>query len=86
MSTASYVGADLIAFSVTSIPKSNVLCACVMECGADTASLHVKVAIYHHKRAEERPAMQLQLSDMKVILMPRLRLLTVTQLDQDGLY
>jgi hypothetical protein len=44
----------------------------------------MKIVIYHHKRAEEGHAMQLQLSDLTVVLMPRLRLLT--QLDPDGLY
>ncbi len=56
----------------------------VMECGADPAPLHLKIVIYHHKREEEGRAMQLQLSDMKMVLMPRLRLLT--QLDPEGLY
>jgi hypothetical protein len=56
----------------------------VMECGADPTPLHLKIAIYHHKRVEAGDAMPLQLSDMKVVLMPRLRLLT--QLDPEGLY
>jgi hypothetical protein len=60
------------------------LMADVMECRADTEPLHMKIAIYHHKRAEEGHAMLLQLSDMKVVLTPGLRLLT--QLDPDGLY
>jgi hypothetical protein len=55
-----------------------------MECRTDTAPLHMKIAIYHHTRSEEGHAMQLQLSAMKVVLMPRLCLLT--QLDLDGLY
>ncbi len=37
------------------------LMADVMECGADTAPLHMQIALYHHKRAEEGHAMQLQL-------------------------
>ena len=56
----------------------------VMECGADPSPLHLKIAIYHHNRVEAGDAMPLQLSDMKVVLMPRLRLLT--QLDTEGLY
>ncbi len=43
---------------------------------------HLKIAIYHHKRVEAGHVMQLQLSDMKVVLMPSLRLLT--QLDPEG--
>jgi hypothetical protein len=60
------------------------LMADVIKCGADPASLHLKIEIYHHKRAEEGHTMPLQLSDMKMVLMPRLRLLT--QLDPEGLY
>jgi hypothetical protein len=60
------------------------LMADVMQCRADPAPLHLKIAIYHHKRAEEGHAMPLQQSDMKMLLMPRLRLLT--QLDSEGLY
>jgi hypothetical protein len=60
------------------------LMADVMECGADPTPLHLKIAIYHHKRMEAGDAMPLKLSDMKEVLMPRLRLLT--QLDPDGLY
>jgi hypothetical protein len=56
----------------------------VMECGADPAPLHLKNAIYHHKRAEEGHAMPIQLFDMNMVLMPRLQLLT--QLDQEGQY
>ncbi len=56
----------------------------VMKCGPDLAPLHLKIVIYHHKRVEAGHAMPLQLSDMKVVLMPRLRLLT--QLDPEGLY
>jgi hypothetical protein len=41
----------------------------VMERGANTAPLNMKIAIYHHKRAEEGHVMPLQLSDMKVVLM-----------------
>ncbi len=44
----------------------------------------MKIVIYHHKRAEEGHAMLLQLSDMKVVLVPRQCLLT--QLGPDGLY
>jgi hypothetical protein len=60
------------------------LMADVMECGEDPAPLHLKIALYHHMRTEEGRAMPLQLSDMKMVLMPRLRLLT--QLDLEGLY
>jgi hypothetical protein len=60
------------------------LMADVMECGADPTPVHLKIAIYHHKRVEAGDAMPLKLSDMKEVLMPRLRLLT--QLDPDGLY
>jgi hypothetical protein len=56
----------------------------VMECRANTAPRHMKIALYHQKRLEEGHTMQLQLSYMKVVFMPRLRLLT--QLDPDGLY
>ncbi len=49
------------------------LMADVMECGADPTPLHLKIAIYHRKRVEAGDAMPLQLSDMKVVLMPRLR-------------
>ncbi len=41
------------------------LMADAMECGADTAPLHMMIVTRHHKRAEEGHAMQLQLSDMK---------------------
>jgi hypothetical protein len=56
----------------------------VMECGADPTPLHLKIAIYHHKRVEVGHAMPFPLSDMRVVLMPRLRLLN--QLDPEGLY
>jgi hypothetical protein len=56
----------------------------VMECGPDPAPLHLKI-VYHHKRVEAGHVMLLQLSDMKMVLMPRLRLL-LTQLDPEGLY
>ncbi len=56
----------------------------VKECRADPAPLHLKIAIYHHKHAEKGHMMPLQLSDMKMVLMPRLCLLT--QLDLEGLY
>jgi hypothetical protein len=44
----------------------------------------IKHCEHLHKYAEEGHAMPLQLSDMKVVLMPRLCLLT--KLDTDGLY
>jgi hypothetical protein len=60
------------------------LMAEVMECEPDPAPLHLKIAIYHHKRMEAGHAMPLQLSGMKMVLMPRLCLLT--ELDPEGLY
>jgi hypothetical protein len=56
----------------------------VLECRADTVLLHVKIAISHHERTREGHAMQLQLSDLKMVLLPRLCLLT--QVDPDGQY
>jgi hypothetical protein len=60
------------------------LMADVIECSADPAPIHLKIAIDHHKRAEEGHVMQLQISDMKMVLMARLCLLT--QLDPEGMY
>jgi hypothetical protein len=56
----------------------------VMEFGAETAPLHMEITLSHHKRARTRTKLALQLSDLKVVLMPSLRLLTI--LDPDGEY
>ena len=60
------------------------LMAEVMECGADTAPLHMKIAIYHHQRAETGDQLPLALEDVKTVLMPRQRLFNLV--DPDGDY
>ncbi len=52
------------------------LVAEVLECGADNAPLHIKIALSHHERARDGHKLQIELSELKTVLMPRLRLPT----------
>jgi hypothetical protein len=44
--------------------------------------LHIKIALSHHERARDGHKLQIELSDLKTVLVPRRRLLT--QLDPEG--
>ena len=43
----------------------------VMESGTPNAALHLKIAVAHEDRIREGVDTQLQLSDLKMVLMPR---------------
>ena len=60
------------------------LIAEVMECGTDATPLHMKIAMYHHERAQRGDKLPIELAEVKEVLMPRLRLLKLV--DPDGEY